>query len=143
MRVVIETHVFVSALLAPGSRTAELITGWRQGRFTVLTSAAQLEELARVTRYPKIRERSSAPLVGRLVKELKGLAEWVEDLPTVDGSPDPFDNDLLSIAQGGGADYRVTDDRRRSVEPGAAWRHLDRWHQCVSGHAQNPDNTPQ
>ena len=25
---------------------------------------------------------------------------------------DPFDNDLLSIAQGGGADYRVTGDKR-------------------------------
>ena len=104
--------MFVSALLVPGSRTAELIAGWRQGRFTVLTSAAQLEKLARVTRYPKIRERLSAPLVGRLVKELKGLAEWVEDLPPMDVSPHPFDNDLLSSAQGGGADYLVTGDKR-------------------------------
>lgn len=27
-------------------------------------------------------------------------------------SPDPFDNDLLSSAQGGGADYRVTRYKR-------------------------------
>lgn len=112
MRIVIDTNAFVSALLVPGSRTAELTACWRRGRFTVLTSQAQLDELVRVTRYPRIRERLSAPLAGRLINELKGFAEWVDNLPPVDMSPDPFDNYLLSIAQGGGASHLVTGDKR-------------------------------
>ena len=83
---------------------------WRLLDKTV--TEVRVEELAGLTRYPKIRERLHVPLARRLINEIKSLAEWVEDLPTADGSPDPFDNDLLSIAQGGGADYRVTGDKR-------------------------------
>lgn len=112
MRAGIDANVFVSALLMPGSYTGEMIACWRRGRFTVLTSAAQLEGLVRVTRYPKIRERLSAPLTDHLINELKGLAECVEDLPLVDVLPDPLDNYLLSIAQGGGASHPVTGNKR-------------------------------
>ncbi|WP_295581611.1 hypothetical protein [uncultured Lamprocystis sp.] len=35
----------------------------------------------------------------------------MEALPTVEASPDPYDNDLLSIAAGGEADDRVTGDK--------------------------------
>jgi predicted nucleic acid-binding protein len=41
------------------SLPAYLIVLWREGRFDLLTSADQLDELMRVTRYPKIRERLS------------------------------------------------------------------------------------
>lgn len=111
MRVVLDTNVLVSALLITASVPAQLISLWRQGRFDLLTAPAQLDELMRVTRYPKIRTRLQPALAGRLVNELRDLAVIVETLPVVDASPDPYDNYLLSIASGGRADYLVTGDK--------------------------------
>jgi len=74
MRVVLDTNVLVSALLITASVPARLITLWRQGRFELSTAPAQLDELMRVTRYPKIRARLQPALAGRLVNELRDLA---------------------------------------------------------------------
>ena len=111
MRVVLDTNVLVSALLLESSLPGQLITHWRQGRFTVLTATPQLDELRRVTRYPKIRARLKPVLAGRLINELREMAVVVETLPPVDVSPDPYDNYLLAIASGGEADYLVTGDK--------------------------------
>lgn len=111
MRVVLDTNVLVSALLVESSPPAQLITHWRQGRFALLTAAPQLDELTRVTRYPKIRARLKPALGGRLINELRELAVVVESLLPVDVSPDPYDNYLLAIASGGEADYLVTGDK--------------------------------
>lgn len=111
MRVLLDTNVFVSALLIATSTPARLVTLWRQGRFDLLTAALQLDELIRVTRYPKVRMRLQPALAGRLINELRGLAIVVKDLPAVDVSPDPYDNYLLSIATRGQADYLVTGDK--------------------------------
>jgi uncharacterized protein len=112
VRVVIDTNVLVSALLSPTSLPAALVTLWREGRFTLLTAEPQLEELTRVTRYPKLRARLNPALAGRLVNELRDLAEPVSPLPSVDVSPDPYDNYLLAIASGGRANSLITGDKR-------------------------------
>jgi len=111
MRVVLDTNVLVSALLVEISLPAQLVTQWRRGRFDLLTADPQLEELMRVTRYPKISARLKPSLAGRLINDLRELAVLVASLPTVDVSPDPYDNYLLSIASGGEADYLVTGDK--------------------------------
>ena len=74
MRVVLDTNVLISALLVELSPPAQLITHWRQGRFTLLTAALQLDELIRVTRYPKIRTRLKPALAGRLINDLREVA---------------------------------------------------------------------
>jgi hypothetical protein len=71
VRLVVDTNILISALLAGTSLPAHLITLWREVRFDLLTSAEQLDELMRVTRYPKIRERLTPALAGRL-NELRG-----------------------------------------------------------------------
>lgn len=112
MRLVIDTNVLVSALLAGASLPAHLMLLWRQGRFDLLTSAAQLDELRRVTRYPKIKERLAPALAGRLVNDLRDIAVVLGDLPQVTASPDPHDNYLLAMAMAGSADFLVTGDKR-------------------------------
>ncbi len=112
MRLVIDTNVLISALLSGTSLPAHLIVLWREGRFDLLTSAAQLEELMRVTRYPKIRERLSPALAGRLINELRDLATVVQNLPAITMSPDPDDNLLLAAAQAGSSDFLITGDKR-------------------------------
>jgi putative PIN family toxin of toxin-antitoxin system len=80
---VIDTNLLISALLAGSSLPAHLIALWREGRFDLLTSADQLDELMRVTRYPRIRERLAPPLAGRLISELRDIAVVVKNLPIV------------------------------------------------------------
>ena len=115
MRIVVDTNILVSARLAHTTLPAHLITLWREGRFEVLTSAEPLEELLRVTRYPKIRERLVALLAGRLINELRDIAVMMPDLSEINVSPDPDDNDLLATAQAGAADFLVTGDRRHLI----------------------------
>lgn len=112
MRVVIDTNVLISALLSLTSPPAALVTLWRAGRFTLLTAEPQLDELTRVTRYPKLRQRLNPALAGRLVNELRDLAEIIRPLPDVDVSPDPYDNYLLAIASAGHANTLITGDKR-------------------------------
>jgi uncharacterized protein len=112
MRVVLDTNVLVSALLVEASLPAQVLTLWRAGRFTLLTSTQQLDELRQVTRYPKLRSRLTPALAGRLINELRQVAVLIQDLPLVDVSPDPYDNYLLAMASGGEAEYLVTGDKQ-------------------------------
>jgi putative PIN family toxin of toxin-antitoxin system len=112
MRLVIDTNIFISALLAETSLPAHLVVLWRDGRFDLLTSIDQLDELRRVTRYPKIRERLAPALAGRLINEVRDLAVVVRHLPVATASADPNDNYLLSMAAAGSADFLVTGDKR-------------------------------
>ena len=112
MRLVIDTNVLVSALLSSASMPASLIALWREGVFDLLTSRDQLDELTRVTRYPRIRALLAPALAGRLVNEIRDIAIVVKDLPVVTLSPDPFDNYLLATAAAGAADFLVTGDKR-------------------------------
>lgn len=112
MRLVIDTNVLISALLAGTSLPAHLVILWREGRFELLTAAEQLDELMRVTRYPKIRERLAPALAGRLINELRDIAVVLRNLPTVTVCADPYDNYLLAMAGVGKADFLVTGDKR-------------------------------
>jgi putative PIN family toxin of toxin-antitoxin system len=112
VRLVVDTNILISALLVEASLSAHLIVLWRQGRFDLLTSAEQLDELMRVTRYPKIRERLAPVLAGRLINELRDIALVLKNLPTVSVCQDPYDDYLLAMAVAGAADFLVTGDKR-------------------------------
>ncbi len=110
-RLVLDTNVLLSALMSPASPSAEILSYWRDRKVTVLTAAEQIDEIARVTRYPRIRVLLHPALAGRLVNRLRDVATVVENLPIVDRSNDPDDNYLLAIAEAGGAQFLVTGDK--------------------------------
>jgi putative PIN family toxin of toxin-antitoxin system len=112
VRLVVDTNILISALLSETSLPAHLIVLWRDRRFDLLISANQLDELMRVTRYPKISKRLTPAVAGRLINEIRDLAVWLDDLPVATGSPDPNDNYLLAMAAGGAADFLLTGDKR-------------------------------
>ncbi|MGH7814465.1 MAG: putative toxin-antitoxin system toxin component, PIN family [Candidatus Binataceae bacterium] len=111
MRLVLDTNVFINALLTGDSPSARLIVLWRAKKFALFTAAEQIEELARVTRYPKIHVRLPPALAGRLMNDLRDLAAIIAKLPRVERSPDPDDNYLLALAEASHADYLVTGDK--------------------------------
>ena len=111
MLVVLDTNILVSALLDDKSLPSHLLILWREGKFNLLTAPEQLDELRRVTRYPRIQARLAPALAGRLVNEIRDVALMVDTLPRVERSPDPYDNYLLAIAEAGLADYRRTFER--------------------------------
>lgn len=70
MRVVLDTNIFIAALLTPGSTNDALIQHWADGRYALLTSQAQLTELRRVTKekvYDDLIRRADA---GKLVNNV-------------------------------------------------------------------------
>jgi putative PIN family toxin of toxin-antitoxin system len=117
MRVVLDTNLLISALFTPESIPDALYRAWREGRFTLVTSEAQLEEFRRATRYPALRRFITPAAAGTMHNELQKLAIVIADLPTVDASKDPADNFLLATALKGKADYLATGDKRGLLAP--------------------------
>ena len=111
MRVVLDTNVLISALIAPGGWPDTLYQSWRDGRFVLISSEEQFDEFRRVSRYPRLRRFLQPAAAGTMLNEIRLLASLAGLLPEVDVSPDPADNFLLAMAQAGHADYLVTRDK--------------------------------
>lgn len=112
MRVVLDTNILISSLIARGSTTDAIVEAWWNRSFTLLTCAEQIEELragfARPWLVPARIQRDEA---GRLINHMRRFAVFVASLPTVTRSPGPDDDFLLALAEAGGADYLVTGNK--------------------------------
>ena len=111
MRVILDTNVLLSAFIRVGSGPYKLVRAWLDGRFDLVSSAVQIEEITRVARYPQVRRHITPAEVGWLVNRLRDRALLVERLPKVEIAVDPADNLLLAMARAGKADYLVTGDK--------------------------------
>jgi putative PIN family toxin of toxin-antitoxin system len=111
MRVVLDTSILVSALIAPAGKPAAIYNAWEAGKFTLLICATQLDELRATLHKPKVAELIKPYKAGRLVNQIKKLAENIDPLPPVKRSPDPTDDFLLALSEAGEADYLVTGDK--------------------------------
>jgi putative PIN family toxin of toxin-antitoxin system len=111
MRVVLDTNILVSALMVQMGHPGAVYRAWQEGHFTPPTCAEQLGELRATLRTPTIAERIKPYRAGRLVNEMKELAEDVGALPRLRRSPDPTDDFLLAPSEAGKADYLVTGDQ--------------------------------
>jgi uncharacterized protein len=112
MLIILDSNVLIAALITRGTPPDQLYEAWRDGRFTLITSELQIEEIRQVTRRESVRLRIHPAEAGRLVNDLRRLATFIDHLPIVDISPDPYDNFLLAMAQAGHADVLVSGDKR-------------------------------
>ncbi len=112
VRLVIDTNVLISALITSNTPPDQLYKAWRDGRFVLVSCEQQLEEIRRITRRAGVRLRLHPAEAGRMVNDVRALAVMVDTLPTIDVSPDPYDNYLLALAAAGRADVLVTGDKR-------------------------------
>ena len=106
-----DTNVLISSLLRRHQPPDRARRAWEQGRFTLLTSDWQIDELKRVSRYEKLKAHLKPAEVGALVSRMRRKAAVLTDLPTLELSPDPDDNPLLATALAGVADFLVTGDK--------------------------------
>lgn len=111
MRVVLDTNILLSALMVRGTPPDRLYEEWRHGRFDLVTTERQIEELRQVVRRPFFQVRLKASEIGRMVNDLRRLAVMHDDLPRVSRSPDPADDYLLALCEAAQADYLVTGDK--------------------------------
>ncbi len=111
MRVVLDTNIPVSALISPAGHPAAIYDAWEDGKFTLLICVEQLDELRATLRKPRVAALIKPHKAGRLVNQIKKLADEIGSLPRVKRSADPNDDFLLALSEAGRADYLVTGDK--------------------------------
>lgn len=111
VRIVLDTNIIISGLLSETGPPGQLLRFWLEGQFELATSKAQLGELGRVFDYKKIRARIFFDQAIAFLDHIDTLAFVVDALPTVDLSPDPDDNVILSTAIETKADFIVSGDK--------------------------------
>lgn len=113
MKIVLDTNVFVSGLMVPQSLPGRILAAWESKSFSIVTSGAQLAEMANVLRYPKIRKRLkwSEPKLSAFLRSVKYQCDIVDITTIVSRVPkDAKDEFLLATLLVSGADYLVTGD---------------------------------
>lgn len=117
MRVVLDTNVLLAALIFPHAPPDAIYRAWRDHRFELVTSAVQLDELRRASRYPKLRAILPAHRVGAMVNNLQ-RAVILEHVPRPRNAPvlnDSNDEFLITMALVSDAAYLVTGDRKAGL----------------------------
>jgi len=117
MRVILDTNVLLAALISGRRPPNTIYRAWRAARFDLVTSQAQLDELRRVSRYPKFKTILPAHRVGTMINNLRRsiMLDALPPLPQGIEANDPNDAFLLAMALAGQADYLVTGDRRAGL----------------------------
>ena len=112
MRVVVDTGVFVSALIRRRGTTGELLQALRDGRFTVIYSTEILLEIVDVLGREKI--RSKYPVrpddIAALIDLIRLRGELILPNESVSVCRDPKDDKFLEAALTGEASYVVSGD---------------------------------
>jgi uncharacterized protein len=109
VRVVLDTNIFIAALLAKGLCNTILIAWEQDETFELLTSEWQIEELKRILR-EKFADATTSKERASLISNIRASA-FILRLRTVpDVSVDPDDNHILGIALEGQADYLISLD---------------------------------
>jgi uncharacterized protein len=113
MRVVLDTSVLLSALISPYGAPDAIYKAWRAGRFELVTSVIQLDELRRVSRYPKLNAILPAHRVGAMVNNVQRaiVLNHLPDLPDDVEVSDLNDAFLFAMVLASDADCLVTGDR--------------------------------
>lgn len=114
MRVVLDANLFVSAVIEPRGKPAQILDAWRTTRFELLIRQDILDEVGEVLRRPRIQKRHqwTDQMVARFLDGLRELAVVTPgELQILNAAEDPDDGMYLACAVEGEADYVVSGDQ--------------------------------
>lgn len=111
---VVDTNLFVSALILPKGNPNRLLSLWKKNIFTLVTSQAMIEELETVLARPKyetvygINTSTVVQLIKRIFKKANILSTLTYPSIQIRDSKDMI---VLATAIDGQADFLVTGDK--------------------------------
>ena len=111
MRIVLDPNVLVSALITQGTPPDRLYQAWLRNEIELVTSTAQIDELADVLSRPKLRRYVDPADAAGLVSDIWLRAIVIRDMPIPRRSPDPKDDAILAAAVAGEAELVVSGDK--------------------------------
>lgn len=120
MRIVLDTNVIVSGLIAERGTPARLLDAVRRGHVVLVTAPVQVDEVIDVLARPKIAQRLTLGAREQLASLFNDIAQVITGvLPPVNLSSDPDDNLILAIALAGHANLVVSGDKKHLVNLGS------------------------
>lgn len=114
MRVVLDANQFVSAVLVPVGRPAQILRAWREGRFELVLSPQILAEVRRVLLYPRLQQKHgwSEAQIDDFLAGITAAATLTSGTLSVQAVPDdPTDDKYVACALEAGAEYIISGDR--------------------------------
>ena len=115
MRVVLDTNILIGALITKGTPPDSLYRAWLRGEIELVTSTAQIRELADVLARERLQKFLDADEATAIVENIGTRAVILDGLPSVSHSPDPMDNRILATAIAGDADLIVSGDKKHML----------------------------
>ena len=113
VKAVVDTNIWVSALINPHGLPASLRQAFDKGLFTAVISAPLLDELRNVLSRPKIKEKCA--IADEDILSLLLLIEELSEETTLTGDValcrDPNDNMIIETAVRGKAKYLISGDK--------------------------------
>lgn len=114
MIVILDSNVLLSSIISQKGAPALIYDAMVAGKFELLTSNIQLEEIRRASRYPKFSGMLKPHKVGSLINYLRKSTLLQEETSSTELN-DPDDVFLLALAEKGNADFLVTGDKRAGL----------------------------
>jgi putative PIN family toxin of toxin-antitoxin system len=114
VKVVLDTNVLLSGLMAPEGTPGRILAAWSEARFDVVMSLDQLAEIGRVLGCPKIHRKLkwNEQRIEQFLRQLYIRAEVIELHSTsVEVPRDSKDVPILATLVASGADVLVSGDR--------------------------------
>ena len=111
MRIVLDTNIFVSALISGEGYPGQVLAAVKRERITLVTSTFQIEELRDVLARERLRRYIRREEANDLLYHLEAVGTVIGELPEVGLSSDPKDNPILATALAGNANLIVSGDK--------------------------------
>jgi hypothetical protein len=109
MLVVLDSNIFISALISPRGCPGKIYEAWENKHFAIVTCEEQIDELRRASRYPRIQQVIRPHLFGALLNRLRDSCIF-EEIERRHTAEDPNDSYLLDLADCSMSDYLITGD---------------------------------
>ena len=113
LKIVLDTNVFVSALINPRGKPAQILNYVFESKVRLFTSPSIIEELERVLSYPKLVKRHGLEKqeLKKFVSDLLSILSLVEGKKAIEVIAEaPADKNYLSCVVDAKADFIVTGD---------------------------------